>query len=147
MGAHVNQLQFDLNGTSPAAASTVIGKAILGLQEFGKVVLGSRLLGATGGALDVYIQTTYDGGTTWHDVCHFAQVAAAAALAGFVATITRGPRGTAAITAVNAADGTPALAANTVVDALGNGLRVVYVAGAGTSAGAVQTITGLATRV
>ena len=43
---------------------------------------------------------------------------------------------------VNAVDGTPALAVNTVLSgSLGNNLRVVFVAGVGTSAGAAQTIT------
>jgi len=53
----------------------------------------------------------------------------------------RSPTGTGAPTVVNKVDLTPALAVNTcIANGMGNALRVVYVAGAATSAGAAQSI-------
>lgn len=129
----------NLGGTSPAAASTVIGPAMQGLDDFTRLVIHATLQGATGGTLDVYIQSSVGNG--WYDVAHFAQLAAAAASVRYVVTLTKALKGTPAIVAVNAANGTPTLAANSVnADILGNAIRVVYVAGALTSAGAVQAI-------
>jgi hypothetical protein len=132
-----------LGGTSPAAASTVVSTAVVGLDAFSKCVVYAKLAGATGGVLDVYLQSSTAQGAagTWYDVAHWTQLTAAAAQAGSVVTLTRA---TQALTTVNVADATPVLAANTfLTGALGNALRVVYVAGASTSAGAAETISAI----
>lgn len=133
------------SGTSPAAPSTVAQTAVVGLDGNDNCIIEARLAGATGGPLDVYVQSSTNGGAagSWYDVVHFPQLTAGAAAIGYVAAIGHGPVGTAPVV-VNSVDGTPALAANTVVPAgLGNALRVVTVAGASTSAGASLTITAI----
>jgi hypothetical protein len=124
--------------TSPAAASTVVG-ATVDIAGFSKVSLAARIRGGTGGTLDVYIQS--GDGTNWWDVAHFTQLAAAAVLVAWGLSLERG--GGATIVSINTADGTPSLVANTkVTGLLGNKLRYVFVAGAGTSAGGSQDIRG-----
>lgn len=135
------------NGTSPATPSTGTGTAVTGLDAFSYCFLYAKLQGATGGPLDVYVQTSYDSGTTWIDVGHYTQLAAAAALVATVVSLSRwGPSvsatPTSVPTTVNSTSGTPVLAANTFLPGvLGNALRVVLVAGALTTAGATQVIT------
>lgn len=134
-----------LGGTSPSAPGTTVGTTLTGLDSYDKCVIYAKLQGATGGVLDVYIQSSVDGGTTWYDVCHFTQLAAGGGAVGWLISLTRGQTVNANTpVSVNSASGTPALAANTLVPhAFGNALRVVYVAGASTSAGAAQTITAM----
>jgi hypothetical protein len=139
-----------VNGASPAGAGTVVGTAVLGLDPYTKALVYAVLQGATGGTLDVYIQSSLNGGAVggWVDVAHFPQLAAAAGKIGYFLSLTRGDAsGNAAAVApivVNIVDGTPVLAANFFIPSgFGNALRVVFVAGAGTSAGATQTIIAL----
>jgi hypothetical protein len=129
-----------LGGTSPSSASTVVGNTVGGLQKLASIRVDADLTGATGGTLDVYLQTSHDEGSTWRDYAHFAQVAAGAAVAHFSFMAFRA---TGSSTIVATGSGTsPALAANAVLGGdFGDRMRVVYVAGAGTSAGAAQTIT------
>lgn len=132
------------SGTSPAAAGTTPGAQLaLPLDRMSYCTIKAVLAGATGGTLDVYIQSSNNNGAagSWTDSIHFTQLTAAAATIGYVATLGHGTGGTAPIV-VNSADGTPVLAAGVVVPhSLGNNLRPVFVAGAGTSAGATITIT------
>lgn len=136
----------NLGFTSPASASTAVGTVangglVAGLDQLPYAIVHALLQGATGGALDVYLQSSVNGGANWYDVCHFPQLAAAAAPIRYLVALTRGFIGTPAITAPNTADGTPTLTVNTSVPySLGNALRVVMVAGAATSAGAVQSV-------
>jgi hypothetical protein len=138
---------LDLSGTSPAAPSTVVGATSatrIGMFSTCAVYVAAR--GATGGPLDIYIQTLFKQTNVspgmWVDVAHLPQQAAAGALTGYTFTLTRWSSNAAAIfTPVNTVAGTPALAVNTIVPGiLGYQLRVVFVAGASTSAGAAQTI-------
>ena len=132
------------SGTSPSVPGTSAQAQItLPLDRMIYCDVSARLAGANGGALDVYIQTSNNNGAvgSWKDVVHFPQLAAAAAAIGYSVTLSHATGGSAPVV-VNAVDGTVALAANTVIPAaLGNNLRVVFVAGAGTSAGAAQAIT------
>jgi hypothetical protein len=132
------------SGTSPAAPGTTLGAQLaVPLDGASYCTISARLAGATGGTLDIYIQSSNNNGAagSWTDAIHFPQLAGGAAAVGYVATIGHGTGGTAPVV-VNSADGTPILAANVVVPhSLGNNLRVVLVAGASTSAGATETIT------
>jgi|SRR5438067_7630344 len=132
------------SGTSPSAPGTSAqAQLAVPLDRMSYCDVTARLAGATGGTLDVYIQSSNNNGAagSWKDVVHFPQLLAGAAAIGYSATLTHGTAGAVPVT-VNSIDGTAALAANTVVpSSLGNNLRVVFVAGAGTSAGATQTIT------
>jgi len=130
-----------ITGNSPAAASTAaIGAALLNLAQYRSLHIEATIQGGGGGTLDLYLQVTYDNGTTWWDYAHFAQLAAAAAQITRLITVSRQGNSGAAPVVVGTGL-TPALAANTVVGGdFGQGLRLVAVAGAGTNAGAAQTI-------
>lgn len=119
-----------------------------GLQEFNKAVGTANLVGATGGTLDVVIQTNYGGsgmvGPTagfWKDIARFTQLLAGAAAITYGFVLTRGIGGTlTAPTAQNTADATPVLTANTIVpQALGDAVRLIVLPGAGTTLGAPLT--------
>jgi hypothetical protein len=139
---------YTITGTSPAAPGTaVLTKAaastsdttITGLDNFTTCVIHAQLVGATGGPLDVYVQSSIDG-SSWYDVVHFTQLGAGAGAVRYFASVNRFPAGTPAIRTVNTADATPALGANSLVsEGLGNALRIVCVAGALTSASASLT--------
>lgn len=128
-------------GTSPASASTSISTLIVtGLDAFEAMKIVTIFQGATGGTLDIYLQMCDDqDGSTWVDYAHFTQIAAGAASATSLYSVTRQ---TERLTAIAVAVGdTPALAAGTVLGGeFGAKMRVVMVAGAGTSAGTAQTI-------
>jgi hypothetical protein len=119
-----------------------------GLQEFNKAVGTANLIGATGGTLDVCIQTNYGGsglvGPTagyWKDIARFTQLAAGGAAATYGFVLTRGIGGTLnAPTTENTTDATPTLAVNTIVpQALGDAIRLIVLPQAGTTAGAALT--------
>ncbi len=130
-----------ITGNSPAAAGTAqIGAAVLNLAQYRSLHIEAVIQGATGGTLDLYLQASYDNGTTWVDYAHFTQLAAAAAQITRLITVSRQGNSGAAPVAVGSGN-TPALAANTVVGGdFGQALRLLAVAGAGTTAGAAQTI-------
>ena len=127
---------------SPSSATTVVqASPLTGLGDYHSLLIYASLLGATGGTLDVYLQGSPDSGTTWVDLVHFPQLAAAATAKGYVVQITRGVSSGSAPIVVNTANNTPVLAANTIAPGdWGDRLRYVFVAGASTSAGANQTI-------
>lgn len=141
------------SGNSPGAAGTQLPLTtkpgdglIVGIAQSGMAVIDALLQGGAGGVLDIYIQSALDadqaGGGTWYDVAHYTQLAAAAAQVRWLLTVSRGYNRISAVpSAANPLSGTPTLAANTTIpDCLGNALRVVMIAGAGTTLGAAQTI-------
>lgn len=147
------EMTYTFTETTPSAASTVassaavvgsiagapLGVAVGGLDGLTGLFVEAILQGATGGTLDVYLQVCPIPGGNWYDYAHWVQIAAAAAPARFVfAVANTAQQLTITATGTNL---TPALAAGTVVGGpWGDRLRLVFVAGAGTSAGAVQTI-------
>lgn len=150
---------FAFAETSPAAASTIASSVAVtgsngaagilqsdkGLDSFDTLTFYAALVGATGGALDVYVQSSPDQGTTWTDYAHFPQLAAAASAIKYAFSVSRS--GQLLVPAVVGANLTPALAVNTVVGgAWGDRLRLVMVAGTSTSAGAAVSVKVSATR-
>jgi hypothetical protein len=140
---------FAITGTSPATATTSIASAapglVTGLDVFEWFTWTAVLTGATGGTLDVYLQRrlTTD---VWADWIHFTQIAAAASAVTYTGDSNCGNTYMASTGVSADATATPALVANTVACAHpGERVRLVMVGGAGTSAGAAQTIylTGL----
>lgn len=140
--------------TSPAAAGTAISSAAVagssgaagvamltaGLDSFLSLTVVAKLVGATGGTLDVYLQSSPDQGTTWVDYAHFPQLAAGAAAVRYAFATAQGVQSAAPV--VVGINGAPALAANTIVGgAWGDRLRLVMVAGAATTIGAAVNIT------
>lgn len=131
------------NATSAAAAGTAYGTTYRGFACWDSITIYGELLGPTGGTLDAYVQTSWDG-TTFYDMRHFAQVSAGATPAAktkwsptlddVIYTIGSGTE----------AAGGVALAAGTGAGGpWGDYLRVVLVTGAGASAGAAQIIRAL----
>jgi hypothetical protein len=132
------RLAGTISDTSPASASTATGDTIYGLERFDALQVIAELVGATNGTLDVYLQTSPDGGTSWYDWVHFPQLAAGAAAVKYAFSVPSA--GATALTTIGKGTSV-ALAANTIAYQLwGDRVRAVYVAGASTSAGAAVTI-------
>ncbi len=109
------------------------------LETYDSLVVVANLVGAAGGTLDVYIQTSPDGGTTWADYAHFPQLAAGAAAVRYQFYASK--ISNLLVPAVIGINLTPTLAANTVVGgAWGDRLRLVMKTGAGASAGAAVSV-------
>jgi hypothetical protein len=134
---HIEQA---ITATSPATASTVVHSVQFGnLDDLESLTIIADIRGATGGTLDVYLQTTHDGGATWFDFAHTVQLTAGAAQVRRAWHVNRATPVTAS-TVIGTAT-TPALAADTIVGgSWGDALRIVFVAGASTTVGASQTI-------
>ncbi len=138
----------DLSQASPAAPGTVVGlvtgpdttlasSLVQDWSHFQALRIDAVLTGATGGTLDVYLQSSSDDGATWVDLWHSQSVVALAAAARSLITIVP----TTGIVSTIGAGASPLLAANSVASThWGSKLRTLFVAGAGTSAGAAQTI-------
>lgn len=136
--------RFVLAGTSPASASTAAGtQTVSGLGPANALSIIASLVGATGGTLDIYLQTSYDGGTTWVDFAHFPQLASGAVASVRAWHVTRNLSQT---TLTTVGTGTsPAITANSIVGGCwGDQMRLLFVAGASTSAGAAISIDLLA---
>jgi hypothetical protein len=104
----------------------------------------AQLVGATGGTLDVWLQRKV-GPNLWVDWVHFPQLAAGASAIRYSFAVKNAATATGALTAVTTVgtDAAPAVGAG--VGLITNGhpgdfVRVVYVAGASTSAGALARI-------
>lgn len=132
---------IDFTATSPNAASTVAQTGINGLARFDAIAIEASLVGATGGTLDVYLQVSHDFNPvsalgTWVDYVHFTQLASG----GGAVSYRVDPALTNSITTVGTGT-TPALAAGVVAGGFwGDAMRVLFVAGGGTSAGTSQVI-------
>lgn len=124
---------------SPAAASTAASsKTIKGLGSYDTLRIEGTIQGGTGGTLDVYVQCSYDMGTTWSDLVHFAQKADGASASTYGVTLSTAQGD--ALAAVGKGT-SPALAAGTArAGCWGDQLRLLFVAGDGTTAGAAQTV-------
>lgn len=135
-----------LSFSSPSSASTTVPAGGLAgaasLTRADAVVIDAILIGGTGGTLDVYLQRK-TGSDAWMDWVHFPQIAAGVTKRYTITMFGEG----AGSTIVEVGGGTTAapgvaLAANTAVNVTpGGDVRAVCVAGAGTSAGASQSIT------
>lgn len=130
----ITKLVAVVSNTSPAAASTVAGTTTVNISDLAWFQVYLDVQGATGGALDVYIQSRY--GSLWVDWYHHPQMAAAAGSEKRVIV----PESTSIVSTVGV-DLVPALASGACVGGKpGDALRLCFVAGAGTSAGAAQVM-------
>jgi hypothetical protein len=139
---------FVFSEMSPNAATTAISSqpvqnaasylpaGVAGpLDEFEAVDVTAELAGATGGTLDVYVQTSPDGGGTWYDAIHFPQLLSGASAVKYKAPVSLACATTAPSQVGK--NGTPVLAnAKVVGGAFSDRMRLVMVAGVGTTAGA-----------
>jgi hypothetical protein len=140
---------FVFNETSPSAPGTAASsKAVASagniyaagiaapLDDGTGIDVVAILQGATGGALNIYIQEGQADGT-WIDVCAFTQLAAAAAQIVYKTNISPVALGTSAPPTQVGMGLSPALTAPATVQGQGfDRLRLVMVAGSGTTAGA-----------
>lgn len=136
-----NPTLLTITETSPDSASTVIGTALYGLQVYDFFSIDAALAGATGGTLDVYLQRRV-ADDVWHDWAAYTQLADGASAVSY--SHFAGPGSSSSIVTVGTgtdSTATPALAAGSFVGGHpGSALRVVMVAGSGTSAGAAVSI-------
>lgn len=136
---------YDLSATSPANSTAAAGSLTAnGLDQFDWFMLDVTIQGATGDTLDIYLQR--DVGGTWVDWIHLVQLAASAAAASYTIDTKQTEGGLVTV----GTGSSPALAAGKFsCTHPGEKVRVWFVPGASTSAGAAQTIklTGYKRRV
>lgn len=131
--------------TAPSAAGTTVGATLFKgamFQRANSFTIDAVIRGGTGGTLDVYLQRKL-GSDSWTDFVHFPQQASGGAAKRY--TLTLNGQGATTITetgvGTDAAPGVT-LAANSAVNVMpGDDVRIVFVAGVGTSVGFSQTIT------
>jgi hypothetical protein len=134
----INLLSVVADATSPAAASSsAVTTPVTGLAVFSSITIVVTITGATGGTLDVVIETSGNG-TDWYEYVRFPTAAATAAAKSY----THDPQLTGAIVNVGKnLTTTMVLAANSARGGhWGDRMRVRYVTGASNTAGAVQAI-------
>jgi hypothetical protein len=129
---------------------SIAGALQTGLLEFGRVVGKANLIGATGGTLDVALQTGIVlPGTnivapgSWKDIWRVNQLAGGAGAISWDIVFSRATTAAAATpTQVNPTDATPTIAVNTVNgQSMQDALRLMVLPGAGTTAGAALVFT------
>ena len=146
---------FTFNETSPAAAGTAassgyvdnaanyLDPGIAGpIDDHDVIEIVAELVGATGGALDIYVQSRANDLEPWFDLVHFAQLGASAAAVNYRVSIAQHPQSTISDAPVAIGkDNTPALAAaKSVNGGAFDRVRLLMVAGASTSAGAAVKV-------
>ena len=143
---------FIFTETSPAAPGTAASSAAVAgaanyaaagvaqpLDDFDAIDIIAELVGATGGTLDVYVQYSPDQGTHWYELVHFPQLAAAAGAIRYRAPVSLNTNLTAPLQ--TGRDLSPNLATNVIVNgAWSDRMRLLMVAGSGTSAGAAVVV-------
>ena len=143
---------FLFNETSPSSpsvttsvnvvesAATYGGPGVaMPLNDGNSLDIAADLRGATGGTLDVYVQYSVNSGRSWYDLAHFPTLASGASLLYYRAPVSLYTNSV--NTQVVGKNLVPALAASAMVNgAFGDRVRLVMVAGAGTTAGATVSI-------
>lgn len=88
------------DSAAQAAAGTVTGSAVTLDQKFGELIAQLKVSAAATDAddtLDVFIDTSFDGGTTWVNLGHFTQVLGNGGAKTFVLAIKNDNPGTSAV--------------------------------------------------
>lgn len=127
---------------TPATASTAVGSTIKSVNflRADGIAVDALITAGSGGTLDVYLQRKVSD-DNWRDWIHFAQVSAGATSRQ---TAVVNGQGSSVVITGGGTDATPgvALAAATAVNVIPlNDVRLVYVAGAGTSGAGAVTLT------
>lgn len=126
--------------SKPVTGSLGLAGVCADLSQWSALSIEANLIGATGGTLDIFIQYNPSGDRlNWIDYGHFGQLAAGAGALKQVVSVSTGAQNTTLATV--GFNLSPALAASTFPGgAWADAFRLVFVAGAGTSAGAAITI-------
>lgn len=124
----IDQIGMDTPNAPGTAVSTEV---IVGLEGYASYQMIALMSGATGGSLDIYVQTLIDG--TWYDIIHYPQLAAGAAAIFYNTCHSRysanGP------TAVGTNLGPQLAVGSDLLGVTGGAFRLAAVAGAGTTLG------------
>lgn len=136
----MESVAYSLTATSPAAAGTVAGTAITGLSDAHAIDIVMQLQNATGGTLNVYIQKSADG-VLWTDYYSSVQLSSGGTTTSTVNYVPALTNDTPTVGIGTHASGTVLAAGTGAGGHWLDQLRVLFVAGSGTSAGAAQTIT------
>ena len=157
----VVKLAMPMSCTSPSAPGIALGSVqgqinfvagaggvFTGLDDYGSVTIDALVQGATGGTLDIVFQSSIKPGR-WFDVARLPQLANGAAPVRYVVTFNRARGGgTSTANVVNVLDGVPLITANTIYQFnLGDAVRLVLNAGAGTTQGAALLIDAAAYQI
>jgi hypothetical protein len=131
------QKDFKIEGSTPASATTAIVGDVRGLDKYDWFQISAKLVGGTGGTLDVYLQRWIES-DLWEDWIHFPQVAATATKY-FAATATGVTDPVEVGRGSDASPGVSLAAGKSIGGHPGRRVRAVAVAGAGTTvAGSVR---------
>jgi hypothetical protein len=135
---------FVFNETSPsspgtAASSQSVTNSTLGgiawpLDDWDALDVAADIVGATGGTLNIYVQVSPDG-INWYDVIAFPQATNGASLKTYQAPLSLATN-TATVSQVGKNLNPSLTAGNVVNGAFTDRLRLVMVAGSGTTVGA-----------
>ncbi len=136
-------VQIVVTATSPAAASTVVHtERFSNLNRYDSVTaVDAAIEGGVGGTLDVYLQRKL-ASNSWADWVHFPQLASGGAK--IHRTFDSSEVEAAPVTVGFGTDSAPAVAmaaGKLACGHPGSEVRIIFVAGASTSAGTAQTIT------
>ena len=127
--------------SQPVSSSNIAGNGIAApLDDAEAIDIAVDMVGATGGTLDLYVQSSPDGGVNWYDIVHFPQLTAGAPAIKYQAPLSLFTNSTAPVQVGK--NLLPALAAGAIVQgAFSDRLRLVMVAGSGTTLGALVRMT------
>jgi hypothetical protein len=122
---------------SPATSGYATSIVARGLSQYDLVTVRAALGSPNNaGTLDVALQRSFDGGTTWSEWCRFPQVGVSGAVSSFFVC----PSLTGEIKCVSTTSGAITIDANTVVGGpVGDQLRCVMLASSATNVSAAQT--------
>ena len=140
-GAQYGSRTVTLTGTSPTSATTTAGTQQIDIgRSAQRIQLLASTLGATGGSLDLFVQTTDTPNTeaSWVDFAHFDTISAAAAAAKQLLSTTKQSQEQPPL--VIGASTTPLLDPGIVPGGWKRYLRLCFKANASTSAGAAQSV-------
>lgn len=129
---------------SASASTTTILGTLTGLRPYDWFTIDAKLIGTTGGVLDIGLERKIDGVDAWVPWVRFTQAAATTTYYYSIESqagsgiVTVGPWGT---TAIPTAVTSWVVAANTFIGGHpGDVIRAIATTGAGTSVGAAQLI-------
>jgi len=144
---------FVFSEISPAAAGTAASSSHVGggisdsavgvaysLADYDSIEIEAELVGATGGTLDVYVQSNDTESGTWYDAIHFAQLNSGATAVIYRTAISRYASAAVAPTVIGKNLSPTLVPATAIQNGFGDRLRLVMVAGTSTSAGAPVSI-------
>lgn len=126
-----------ISGNSPAAGSAAaIGNPIRGLARYDAIQIVCNVEGISGETLDLYLQSSWDNGTTWLDWAHLPQLAAGASATIYSISVPQ--MGATGITEIGSGS-SPALAAGSVLGGAWGPMMRVYAVPSGTATGVAQS--------